>query len=182
MTPYTRRALDRGIAATFVAAVRNATEPYSHEADAQDVDLDGPLVRSVTTRLLSRAEAASDLRGRDYLAERIAALRDAWEAAKTGSTRLGYSKRTGKQPLNGLLEGAGGAGWTALTVPMSMRETENEINLLLPGGSLFDPVYGQPAWSFAAREDDHQEPDDEDDASDADELGESAAGSPAGGR
>ena len=48
VTPYTRRALDRGTAATFVAAVRNATEPYSHEADAQDVDLDGPLVRSVT--------------------------------------------------------------------------------------------------------------------------------------
>ena len=36
---------------------------------------------------------------------------------------------------------------------MSMRETENEINLLLPGGSLFDPVYGQPAWSFAASDD-----------------------------
>ncbi len=181
VTPYTRRALDRGTAATFVAAVRNATEPYSHEADAQDVDLDGPLVRSVTTRLLSRAEAASDRRGRDYLAERIAALRDAWETAKTGSTRLGYSKRTGKQPLNGLLEVAGGAGWTTLTVPMSMRETENEINLLLPGGSLFDPVYGQPAWSFAARDDSSGSADDED-ASDADELGESAAGSRTGGR
>ena len=27
-----------------------------------------------------------------------------------------------------------------LTVPMSMRETENEINLLVPGGGLFDPA------------------------------------------
>ncbi len=78
---------------------------------------------------------------------------------------------------------AGGAGWTTLTVPMSMRETENEINLLLPGGSLFDPVYGQPAWSFAARDDDSSSrAEDEDDASDADELGESAATSRAGGR
>ena len=41
VTPYTRRALDRGTAATFVAAVRNATEAYSRDADAQDVDLDG---------------------------------------------------------------------------------------------------------------------------------------------
>jgi hypothetical protein len=88
VTPYTRRALDRGTAATFVAAVRNIAEPYSRDGDAQDVDLDGPVAGSVTDRLLSRADAAPDLRGRDYLGERVAALRDAWEKAKTGSTRL----------------------------------------------------------------------------------------------
>jgi hypothetical protein len=180
VTPYTRRALDRGTAATFVAAVRNVTEPYSRDADAQDVDLDGPVVGSVTERLLDRAEAAADLRGRDYLRERIAKLVDDWKTAKTGSTRLGYRKRTGKQPLTGLLDQADGTAWTALTVPMSMRETENEINLLIPGGSLFDPVYGQPAWSFAAR--DEPGADDGDDVPDADELGESVTGGQAGGR
>jgi hypothetical protein len=67
---------------------------------------------------------------------------------------------------------------------MSMRETENEINLLIPGGSLFDPVYGQPAWSFAVRDDESRadDPDSGDDVPDADELGESAAGGQAGGR
>jgi hypothetical protein len=184
VTPYTRRALDRGTAATFVGAVRNAAESYSRDGDAQDVDLDGSLVQAVTERLLSRAEAASDLRGREYLAERVATLRDSWQKAKTGSTRLGYRKRAGKQPLNGLLDEAGGTTWTALTVPMSMRETENEINLLIPGGSLFDPAYGQPAWSFTARDEESgaEGPDDGDDVPDADELGETAAGSPAGGR
>jgi hypothetical protein len=44
VTPYTRRALDRGTAATFVAAVRNVIERYSRDADAQDVDLDGEVV------------------------------------------------------------------------------------------------------------------------------------------
>jgi len=184
VTPYTRRALDRGTAATFVAAVRNITEPYSRDGDAQDVDLDGSVVESVTERLLDRAETASGLRGREYLRERIARLVDEWKTAKTGSTRLGYRKRTGKQPLTGLLEQADGTTWTALTVPMSMRETENEINLLIPGGSLFDPVYGQPAWSFAARDEESRadDPDDGDDVPDADELGESVAGGQAGGR
>jgi hypothetical protein len=138
------------------------------------------VVGSVTERLLDRAEAAADLRGRDYLRERIAKLVDDWKTAKTGSTRLGYRKRTGKQPLTGLLDQADGTAWTALTVPMSMRETENEINLLIPGGSLFDPVYGQPAWSFAAR--DEPGADDGDDVPDADELGESVTGGQAGGR
>jgi Helicase conserved C-terminal domain len=184
VTPYTRRALDRGTAATFVAAIRNITDPYSRDGDAQDVDLDGDLVESVIERLLTRAETASGLRGREYLGERIARLVDDWKEAKTGSARLGYQKRTGKQPLKGLLDRAGGVAWTTLTVPMSMRETENEINLLIPGGGLFDSVYGQPAWTFAARDDASgaEGPDDGDDVPDADELGESATGSAAGGR
>ncbi|MFD0336683.1 hypothetical protein ACFQZ0_32570 [Streptomyces erythrogriseus] len=35
---------------------------------------------------------------------------------------------------------------------MSMRETENEINLLLPGGGAFlaDPSGGGPDWNFGA--------------------------------
>jgi hypothetical protein len=169
VTPYTRRALDRGTAATFVAAVRNAIEPYSRDADAQDVDLDGEVVGQVTARLLSRAESASDHRGREYFPERIGALRDRWTDSKTGSTRLGYRKRSGKEPLNGLLAEAGSGAWTELTVPMSMRETENEVNLLVPGQGLFDPLLGQPAWSFAAPAEAGQ---DEDDLPDADELGE----------
>jgi hypothetical protein len=174
VTPYTRRALDRGTAATFIAAVRNVTEPYSHDDDAQIVDLDGPVVQEVTGRLLDRAEAASDQRGREYLDEKINALRDQWNLARTGSTRLGYRDRAGNQPLRGLLDQAGGGAWSALTVPMSMRETENEINLLVPGASLFDPVYGQPSWSFAASPDDTDGDSGsghDDDLPDADELG-----------
>ena len=168
VTPYTRRALDRGTAATFVAAVRNAVEPYSRDADAQDVDLDGEVVGQVTARLLSRAERASDHRGREYFSERIGALRDRWAVSRTGSTRLGYRKRGGKEPLNGLLAETGSGAWTELTVPMSMRETENEVNLLVPGQGLFDPQLGQPAWSFAAP----AEAGHDDDLPDADELGE----------
>jgi hypothetical protein len=168
VTPYTRRALDRGTAATFVAAVRNVIERYSRDADAQDVDLDGEVVKQVTARLLSRAERASDHRGKEYFAERVCALRDSWTVSQSGSTRLGYRKRSGKEPLNGLLVEAGSGSWTQLTVPMSMRETENEVNLLVPGKGLFDPALGQPPWSFALP---GQGPPDEDEAPDADELG-----------
>ncbi len=126
--------------------------------------------------------------GRDYLGERIGALRDRWELAKTGSgsARLGYRDRPGNQPLRGLLDVASGGAWTELTVPMSMRETENEINLLVPGAGLFEPVLGQPAWLFGARADDADDPDgraadDPEDVPDADELGESALDANGGG-
>jgi hypothetical protein len=56
---------------------------------------------------------------------------------------------------------------------MSMRETENEINLLIPGAGLLTPVLGQPTWSFAtpaAGED--EDAAGADDVPEADELGE----------
>jgi Helicase conserved C-terminal domain len=177
VTPYTRRALDRGTAATFVAAVRNCQDEFSRDEDAQDVPLDGPVVQGLTERFLGRAVRAGGQRGREYLAERIAALRDRWELAKTGSgsARLGYRDRPGNRPLRGLLDVATGAGWTELTVPMSLRETENDINLLVPGAGLFEPVLGQPPWVFGAGPDngDADAPDGAEDTPDADELGES---------
>ena len=189
VTPYTRRALDRGTAATFVAAVRNSEDNFSRDADAQDVPLEGPVVQHVVERFLDRAGRAGGQRGREYLGERIGALRDRWELAKTGSgsARLGYRDRPGNQPLRGLLDVANGGTWTELTVPMSMRETENEINLLVPGAGLFEPVLGQPIWFFGAPPDD---PDDSggptagdaEDIPDADELGESAFDPAGGGR
>ncbi len=189
VTPYTRRALDRGTAAAFVAAVRNTEHAYSRDADAQDVPLEGPVVQHVIERFLDRAGRAGGPRGRDYLGERIGALRDRWELAKTGSgsARLGYRDRPGNQPLRGLLEVASGGAWTELTVPMSMRETENEINLLVPGAGLFEPVLGQAAWLFGARPDDGddsdgQAADESEDVPDADELGVSALDANGGGR
>jgi hypothetical protein len=77
-------------------------------------------------------------------------------------------------PLLGLLTEAGNGPWTELTVPMSMRETENEVNLLVPGRGLFDPVLTAPPWSFAPAATDAG-PDgdaDADESADADELGE----------
>jgi hypothetical protein len=169
VTPFTRRALDRGTTATFVAAVRNVAERHSRNADAQDVDLDHPLVQHVIDRMLARAEAVDGDRGRGYFEERIKSFKDHWNQAKTGNTRLGYKKATTKQQtLFGLLTRAGEGRWTDTTVAQSMRETENEINLLLPRQSLADISAAEgPAWAFGAPS---EEP--EEDIPATDELGE----------
>jgi hypothetical protein len=151
VTPYTRRALDRTTAATFIAAVRNAVETHSRNRDAHDVDLDGPAVQRITERLLDRAETVYDQRGRDYLAERIANLVDAWKTARTSTSRLGYERqRTSQTNLSPLLRSPAEGAWGTTTVARSMRETENEINLLVPAGDEFyAPVFGEPEWTFA---------------------------------
>ena len=83
VTPFTRRALDRGATGTFVAAVRNTVEHHSREGDAHDVDLDGPEARRITERMLARAERVGGPRGRDYLEERLNRLRDTWQRERT---------------------------------------------------------------------------------------------------
>ncbi|GAA0909943.1 DISARM system helicase DrmA [Virgisporangium aurantiacum] len=170
VTPYTRRSLDRGVAATLVAAVRNVEDAFSRNTDAHDVPLDGPEVSRIVARFLARAEAIGGPRGRDYFEERLKELADQWNQKKTGSTRLGYQASTGKQQLAGLLTPAGGGRWDGLTVGQSMRETENEVNLLVPaGGELFNPLYNAPPWTFGR--DDSQPTEEELPA--GDEMGES---------
>ncbi|MEU3189066.1 DISARM system helicase DrmA [Streptomyces sp. NPDC006992] len=153
VTPFTRRALDRGVAATYVAALRQAAYDTSRNLDAHDVDLDGPLARDVERRLLERAERVDGDRAHDYLSERLDRLKDEWRRKRDeNSASLGYRKEKHKTTVvNGLLRRADGSRWTELTVGMSMRETENEINMLLPGGGAFleDSSGGGPDWIFA---------------------------------
>ncbi|MEU6408246.1 hypothetical protein [Microbispora sp. NPDC046933] len=151
VTPYTARALDRGTTAAFVAAVRNAEEAHSRNRDAEDVDLNGDVVTRFVERFLTRAEVAGSPRGRQALDERLKTLTDLWNAAKQGSARLGYERKKGhaKEIVDGLLSRAGNGRWDARTVGNSMRETENEINLLLPGNDeIFLAPVGAPEWGF----------------------------------
>jgi hypothetical protein len=150
VTPFTRRALDRGTTPTYIAALRHAADEYSRNADAQTVDLDGEIARRVEERLLARAEAVGGSRAHDYLGDRLLALKDEWRERRDGSATLGYKQeKKADEVLVGLLRPADGSRWDSLTVPMSMRETENEINLLLPGGGRFTSATG-PAWDFSA--------------------------------
>ncbi|WP_062428733.1 DISARM system helicase DrmA [Herbidospora daliensis] len=170
VTPYTRRALDRGVTAAFVAALRNADDTYSRNADAQDVDLGGPLAARVRDRFLARAEAVAGERGRDYLRERLNVVTDVWNREQGGEFRLGYqANSSSKQQLKGLLHQAGDGRWDTMTIGQSMRETENEINLLVPRvEEMFAPAYGVPEWVFASTGAD----DSDDDTPEGDELGE----------
>src|SRR5439155_7751809 len=131
VTPYARRSIDRGAAATFVAAVRHTDDRYSINPAAGQVPIGGATVDEVVDRLLTRAELAGGDQARDYLAERLARLRDAWAGRQGGEYPLGYQARRDKQQnYIGLLDPAGIGPWGDLTVGRSMRETENEINLL----------------------------------------------------
>ncbi|MDT0548238.1 DISARM system helicase DrmA [Streptomyces lonegramiae] len=183
VTPFTRRALDRGTAPAYIAALRQAAYEYSRNTDAQVVDLDGPIAARVERRLLERADRVGGERAQRYLSERITALKDSWAEQRERGGVLGYRKEKKKDILvTALLHRADGSRWDERTVPMSMRETENELNLLLSGGGNFvdQATYSGPEWRFTPI-------DDESDAAaaapvDADEYGDAARGADGRGR
>jgi len=149
VTPYARRSLDRGTAATVIAAIRHADDTHSVNAGAGQVHLGGALVGELSERLLARAEVCGGEQARDYLAERLGRLRDAWIGRQGGAYPLAYQARQDpQQTYVGLLDPAGLGPWGDLTVARSMRETENEINLLVPGGDLTGSAVGAPPWTF----------------------------------
>ncbi|GHG94006.1 DISARM system helicase DrmA [Streptomyces rubradiris] len=151
VTPFTRRALDRGTAPTYIAALRQAAYEHSRNTDAHHVDLDGSIAARVEERLLERADRVAGERARQYLSERITALKDSWAEQRERGGVLGYRTEKKKDILvTPLLHRADGSRWDELTVPMSMRETENELNLLLPGGGNFveQATHSGPDWYF----------------------------------
>jgi hypothetical protein len=168
VTPYTRRSLDRTTAGMLVAAIRNVDDAFSRNRDAGTVPLDGPAVARVFERMRRRAEAIGAVRGRSYLDERISRFVDVWKRWQTAPDQaLGYEKTKGGQAiLRALLHRAGSGGWDDQTVAMSMRETENEINLLVPA-DLRTPNFDEPPWAFTGAATDA------DDEPEGDELGDS---------
>ncbi|GAA2950318.1 MULTISPECIES: helicase-related protein [Streptomyces] len=180
VTPFTRRALDRGVAAAYVAALRQAAYDTSRNLDAQVIDLDGPLAAEVERRFLDRAERVGQERARAYLSERLDRLKDEWRRKRDeSSAALGYRREKRKNTIvSGLLRRADGSQWTELTVGMSMRETENEINLLLPGGGAFldEPAGAGPDWNFGAAEADNDTDPDDAAVVDSDEYGSTTTG------
>jgi hypothetical protein len=175
VTPFTRRSLDRGTAGTLVAAIRNTEDSYSRNRDATSVDLDGPVFTRVVGRMLRRADTVYGQRGRDYLEQRIKRFTDIWQQLRTATdVQLGYQDAKGALALRGLLVRAGSGKWDDQTVGMSMRETENEINLLVPAA--MTPAFGEPDWVFAAPDPDPGAEQDADSAPVGDELGATAPG------
>ena len=140
---------------------RDATSPpsgtssdsFSRNPDAGTVSLDGPVVAQVFDRDAgSRRARSARSAAASYLQERIEALRRT--CGSSGRPRrpgLGYEKTHGRAgSLRGLLHRAGSGAWDDQTVAMSMRETENEINLLVPADRAGRPDFNEPPWDFGA--------------------------------
>lgn len=155
VTPFARRCLDRGTAGVVVAALRNSSDAWSTDIAAQDVDLTSAEVGQVIERMAERAKNASNSLGRDYLVEKVNAFVDRWRGEQDRADAPVAYRKTRRKLVQyvPLIRPAGEGRWTEMTVARSMRETENDISLLLPvSPRIFDPIYDAPPWAVKSTE------------------------------
>jgi hypothetical protein len=149
-TPFSDRALDRGLTGVLVASVRDsATSALANDA-ANSVDLASPLVEAIVDEARSRAlrvthDEAAATEVQDKIAERLASWEARREQLVTG--KLGYEAAP---DVTGLLIAAEAGKWGTWTAPRSLREVEPEAVLQLQSDDRSLEV--APAWSYTALE------------------------------
>lgn len=144
-TPFSERALDRGLAGMLVASLRHSGVFAQANTSAHTLSLNGPLIDAVLDSLRDRVERATNPAHAQHVRQRAQWLLDSWFGKRTGLPvgSLGYEKGN---DVTGLLRGPDEPPWETWSAPMSLRDVEPEVLLQLRREDTSLPA--APAWEF----------------------------------
>lgn len=130
VTPFARRALDRGLTALMVAEARHTDPAWNPRAAAQIVPVNQSPFDRIADALHRRADLIANPAAAAELDQLVATRRDKWsKQQKAPGVTLTYAR--GKGDAIDLLQSPESGPWTEFTVPNSLREVETGANLLL---------------------------------------------------
>jgi hypothetical protein len=150
VTPFSPRAMDRGLTGTLLSVMRLENPAFNPNPGAGALDKpDRPEAVEARDLLVSRAwEVSHEAALRDLASSEIKERLDEWahEAGKGGRTLAYEKKGPNRATMVALLKRPGIQAWDNFTVPMSMREVEPGVSLIMStirfGGS--DPDWTPP--------------------------------------
>jgi len=145
VTPFSPRAMDRGLTGAMLAVMRNRFEPFAPNPGAGALTSPSlPAMTSTVASVTERAwEVTEDSAKKSLATAELKSRADEWakEAAVPGRM-LVYQKYGAGPTAYALLEAPGIRPWSTWTVPMSMREVEPGVNLVMEDDrSNQDPVW-----------------------------------------
>jgi hypothetical protein len=132
VTPFSARALDRGLAGVLVALMRLREERLNANEKAGQLQDTDPAMPNVIDRIVARAEnTLHDPLAGALVRQMVMERRDHWLARVRSQTdfRLGYRDDT--NGVVGLLKEAGVSGWELFTCLNSLRDVEGTADLIL---------------------------------------------------
>ena len=150
VTPFSERALDKGLTGVLVAAVRHGDGDWNANQSARDLNRPDERIAAHVHAIAERAEAVTgDLSAADLTRGMADQRLDAWERARALRTELSYTVRTADDVP--LLARPEAGEWDMWTCPNSLRDTEVQANLQIVEQ---DPTYesgSQPEIRLAQR-------------------------------
>lgn len=150
VTPFSPRAMDRGLTGTLLSLMRLENPSFNPNPGAGALDKpDRPEAVEARDLLVSRAwEVSHEAALRDLASNELKERLDEWatEAGKGGRTLAYEKKGPNRDTMVALLKRPGIQAWDNFTVPMSMREVEPGVGLVMStvrfGGA--DPAWAPP--------------------------------------
>ncbi len=145
-TPFSDRAIDRGLTGVVVAALRHSSTDALANTAAQHVPLDAASVEAILDGIRARAERVThDPAAASTIRDQARGRLEWWSERRRSlaSGVLGYKMGN---DVTGLLKNPQAADWDTWTAPMSLREVEPEVLLQL---ARTDPsVDDAPPWHY----------------------------------
>ena len=135
VTPFSPRAMDRGLTGTLLSVMRLENPAFSPNPGAGSLDKpDRPEAVEARELLVGRAwEISHETALRDLASSELKERLDEWahEAGKGGRTLAYEKKGPNRATTVALLKRPGIQAWDNFTVPMSMREVEPGVGLIM---------------------------------------------------
>ena len=156
VTPFSPRAMDRGLTGTLLSLVRLENEDFNPNDGASQLSASNQAEMQDAIKVIaSRAWDVSGLQGTMSLSQQELKERaDEWaKDASVGGRTLAYEKRGAQAATTvALIRSPGLQAWDNWTVPMSMREVEPGVRLIMNKGHITD----DPDWKprLAAKDED----------------------------
>ncbi len=144
VTPFSPRAMDRGLTGTLVSMARLQYDKFTPNLGAGTLkSTNDPDMVSAKNMLADRAGKVKNVRteklSENMLQERI----DEWtKEASRPARKLGYDTKRKQGDVAALLKRPGADPWSIFTVPMSMREVEPGVRLVMEE----KPLSSGPDW------------------------------------
>ena len=136
VTPFAERALDKGLTATLVGAIRHHDPDWNPNNRARSLDFDDPRIADHVSALATRAKTIAGVEAQELVREMTQQRLDEWEKEKRLRPSLSYDSRG--QDNVPLLDRPESGDWTVWTCPRSLRNTEALINMQIFSE---DPTY-----------------------------------------
>ena len=160
VTPFAPMALRRGLTGVLGAMIRlGEAEWNANEAAATVPRTDARLADIVEEIAARAADRANDKDVADLVRQELEHRLDQWKQEQDVPQReLVYSRGVGAGTQVGLLHSPDGSPWTDFTVPMSMRDVEPSVDLVLRDRGIV-PV--SEVWEMPTKDDEQPEPEPE---------------------